>query len=175
MFLKSFVGGYFSLNSIFRPDNGVRGGYVECTDFDVHIPDLLLEFDEISLKTLLFLVSVLSPSSSVSKSNSAGDVTAEGQLKGTGKGKGKRTERTQWETDLNIDLDEIPKATLRTLLWLEKQSAQPDTGTGAGAGVRVGEREGEEGDDDLDYDRLRELMTKYLLSKKSLEEDAVIT
>jgi hypothetical protein len=174
VFLKSFVGGYFSLNSLFRPDNGVRGGYVECTDFDIHIPDLLLEFDEISLKSLLFLVSVLSPSSSVSKSNSAGDVTAEGQWKGTGtgKGKGRRTERTQWETDLNIDLDEIPKATLRTLLWLEKQSAQSDTGTGAG--LRVGERE-EEGDDDLDYDRLRELMTKYLLSKKSLEEDAVIT
>ena len=170
VFLKSFVGGYFSLNSIFRPDNGVRRGYVECTDFDVHIPDLLLEFDEISLKSLLFLVSVLSPSSSVSKSNSAGDVTAEGQLKGAGKGKGKRTERTQWETDLNIDLDEIPKATLRTLLWLEKQSAQPDNGVGAG--VRVGEREV---DEDLDYDRLRELMTKYLLSKKSLEEDAVIT
>jgi hypothetical protein len=172
VFLKSFVGGYFSLNSIFRPDNGVRGGYVECTDFDIHIPDLLLEFDEISLKSLLFLLSVLSPSSSVSKSNSAGDVTAEAQLRGTGKGK--RTERTQWETDLNIDLDEIPKATLRTLLWLEKQSVQTDTGTGAGAGVRVGERK-EEGDDDLDYDRLRELMTKYLLSKKSLEEDAVIT
>ena len=87
VFLKSFVGGYFSLNSIFRPDNGVRGGYVECTDFDIHVPDLLLEFDEMSLKSLLLLVSVLSPSSSISKSNSAGDVSAEGKENGKGKGK----------------------------------------------------------------------------------------
>lgn len=174
--LKSFIGGYFSLNSIFRPDIGVRGGYVECTDFDIHVPDLLLEFDEVSLKSLLFLVSVLSPSSSVSKSNSSSDVTAAGNLKAKGKGKGKRTERTQWETDLNIDLDEIPKATLRTLLWLERQSAHSERGAGVDAEARAGgEGEGEGADDDLDYDRLRDLMTKYLLSKKSLEEDAVIT
>ena len=177
VFLKSFIGGYFSLNSIFRPDIGVRGGYVECTDFDIHVPDLLLEFDEISLKSLLFLVSVLSPSSSVSKSNSSSDVTAAGNQKAKGKGKGKRTERTQWETDLNIDLDEIPKATLRTLLWLEKQSAHSDRGAGVDAEARTGagEGEGEGADDDLDYDRLRDLMTNYLLSKKSLEEDAIIT
>ena len=178
VFLKSFIGGYFSLNSIFRPDIGVRGGgYVECTDFDIHVPDLLLEFDEISLKSLLFLVSVLSPSSSVSKSNSSSDITAAGNLKAKGKGKGKRTERTQWEIDLNIDLDEIPKATLRTLLWLEKQSthSHSDRGARADADARAGEGEGEGMDDDLDYDRLRDLMTKYLLSKKSLEEDAIIT
>ena len=145
VFLKSTAGGYTSLNSFFRPVLGGMGGHVEVSDIDVHIPSILLELDELSVKSLLLLVSVLSPPSTP-KSNSEKSEKDES-----------KTEKTQWEKEYNIDLNTIPKATLRTLQWLEKQS------------MEVG-REGDE-EDSFSYSRLTEIMKNYLLSKKSFEEN----
>ena len=148
--VKSSSGGYFTLNSIFRPEKGALGGLIECSDIDIHVPDILLELEDFSVKSLLLLAAVLFPSSS-----SSSKMNSENEDKNLTK-----KEKSQWEKDFNIDLDTIPKATLRTLLWLEKQSH-----------TEADRLAGDNNEDALDYDRLTEIMKNYLLAKKSFQEN----
>ena len=154
-FLKSSSGGFFSFNTLIRTDPNYSGGQIETSDIDIHIPNLLFQFNECSVKYLLQLVSVLFPSNGKNTTENDGKNVISGP------------EKTQWEKEFNIDLDNIPKATLRTLLWLEQQNNQNSDNNSDKNTL---------GQDDeiFDYSRLTEIMKNYLLSRKSFEENSEV-
>ena len=154
-FLKSSSGGFFSFNTLIRTDPNYSGGQIETSDIDIHIPNLLFQFNECSVKYLLQLVSVLFPSNGKNTTENDGKNVISGP------------EKTQWEKEFNIDLDNIPKATLRTLLWLEQQNNQNSD--------KNSDKDHSLQDNDIfDYSRLTEIMKNYLLSRKSFEENSEV-
>lgn len=150
--LNSKNGGslYFDI-SLRSEKGGNKRGQIECTDIDINIPILTFQLNENSIKLVLSLISIFIPSPSsldVSKNR-------------------KINEKTDWEKHFNIDLNDIPKATLRTLLWLEKQGKSYSsfhTKIGMDQSININE-------EGIDFNKLGDIMKKYLLSKKSLQDD----
>jgi hypothetical protein len=138
---------------------------IEYCDIGINIPSILFQFDDISVKLLFRFVAVLfptSPSPSNNKNNNSNDNNSASNIKDN---------RTQWEKDNDIDLTQIPKATLRTLLWLENQKkSNTYSGTHSIKGLNSTATESIQ-DDGIDFIKLTEIMKQYLLSKKFYDLD----
>jgi hypothetical protein len=128
-----------------------KGGQIERTDIDINIPILMFQLNEISIKLLLSLISIFLPSPSTLDIN-----------------KNKKDQKSDWEKHFDIDLNDIPKATLRTLLWLEKQNESDSRLNNNTLGQSINVNDG------IDFNKLGDIMKKYLLSKKSLKDEVVV-